>query len=67
MLYAADTGSAGAAAVVHGEERRRRTAAAVAALLPHTLLCPAAVLERLLKEAVVLQGGQVCEHLSSRI
>ncbi|PRW58655.1 thiol-disulfide oxidoreductase [Chlorella sorokiniana] len=53
------TGAAGTPAVVHGEERRRRTAAAVAALLPHTLLCPAAVLERLVKEAVVQAGEQV--------
>lgn len=45
--------------VVHGEERRQRTAAAVLALLPHALLCPAAVLERAVREAVVQAGEQV--------
>lgn len=44
---------------VHGEARRRRTEAAVAALLPHALLCPAVVLERVLKQALVAQGEQV--------
>ena len=44
--------------MVLGEERRRRTEAAVAALLPHALLCPAAVLDRMVGDAV-LHGGQV--------
>lgn len=34
----------------------------MAALLPHALLCPAAVLERLVKEAVVQAGEQVRWH-----
>lgn len=55
------TGGGGAPAVVHGEERRRRTAAAVAALLPYAVLCPVAVLDRLVKEAVVQAGEQVGE------
>ncbi|KAI3433522.1 hypothetical protein D9Q98_003332 [Chlorella vulgaris] len=59
--FSAGGNSAGrtAAAVVHGEERRRRTAAAVLALMPHALLCPEAVLERLVGEALVQPGEQV--------
>jgi hypothetical protein len=59
--FSAGGDSAGrtAAAVVHGEERRRRTAAAVLALMPHALLCPEAVLERLVGEALVQPGEQV--------